>query len=72
MAQPHRLLQSQLQISPVLFYFIETGQQIITANSPRTLLFYKFSQGPLKMSLPSDNKKEFREHDTHIPNKWNG
>ena len=29
-------------------------------------------QGPLKMSLPQDSKKQSREHDAHIAKGWVG
>ncbi|KAL6091573.1 hypothetical protein STEG23_017814, partial [Scotinomys teguina] len=55
MVQPHTLLQTGIQISPILLYYTKTEQKMLQLLSPELDHYLNFFQGALKtLLLPDD------------------
>lgn len=72
MVKPHELHQPGLQISSILSHYTETRQQMIKLALPGLEHYPNFLSVLLKMPLTPDNRKQFREHNAHIPKRWGG
>lgn len=68
MVQPHRLFQSEFQISSILSHHTKTKQKIIQV-SLRGLDNYRNCLRVTKDAITPDNRKQSGEHNIHIPKR---